>query len=74
MESLLETFGADTVEQTKRQLEARFGEYPRNLRMFLDQLDSRIAEMYQEENIEGIETYQKLECFLLANQFDGQDK
>ena len=43
------------------------------MRKFFNYLDALIAEMYHLD-IPGIENYQKLECFILANNFYGPDE
>ena len=70
---IVETFGAETVEWTKKQLEAHFGEYPKDLRQYFNLLDAKIAEMYHLGDMETIGTFSKIECFILANNFYGPD-
>jgi len=68
-QKLEEKFGADIIEQTKKELEAHFGESPSGLRALYSALDNRIAEMYHKGETERFDTYSQMKSFILANDF-----
>ena len=71
---MTEYFGAALVEQTKLELKAHFGLPADNIRSFFEMLDARVAEIkHSMKESEKLADYQRQECFILANNFIGDD-
>jgi hypothetical protein len=66
-------FRQENVQRTKEIVEARFGEKAYNLRDYFEMLDARVAEYKQLGGHEEMANMQRQECFILANNFVGDD-
>jgi len=69
-----EEMGEDVVKETKAKLLAYWKIEPKNIRDYFEQLDARVAELKQAGGGPEMTIMQRQECFILANNFIGDDE
>ena len=66
--------GADVVSYSKGKMQEYWNEEIGNIRDYFEMLDARVAELKQEGGVDpDMHLFQKQECFILANNFIGDD-
>ena len=68
---LREEFSDENVNFTKAWLENYFGKDAKNVKMYFEMLDARVAELKHAGGGGEMVNMQRQECFILANNFVG---
>ena len=71
---LNEEIGEDIVKQTRAKMLAYWKNEPKDIRGYFEQLDARVAELKQAGGSPEMTIMQRQECFILANNFIGDDE